>query len=178
MTGVRSGMTMEMEGRAASDLEVPAVSPDGPTGEPLAVQASGWLFRAAAALGGAQAEALRPLGLSPSAFNVLRALRAADDGMLEPWQLAEQLTVSRPSITGLLDTLQRKGLIDRHPHADDGRRIQVALTDAAIALLAEEEPRQDAVLARGFADVAPEEIAELISLLRRISTASGTGEQA
>src|SRR3712207_1660616 len=99
-----------------------------PDCDPLTVQSIVWLLRASNAVLNAHADELRPLGLSPSAFNVLVSLHNSEGRVLEPCQLAERLLVSRPSVTGLLDTLQAKGLIVRRPHADDRRRVLVELT--------------------------------------------------
>ncbi len=143
-----------------------------PECDPLLVQGTIWLFRAANAATNAQADELRHLGLSPSAFNVLMSLLNTPGTILEPCQLADRLLVSRPSMTGLLDTLQAKGLIRRTPHPDDGRRVLVALTDDARALLeghfAEHYRRQAAL----FADLSSGEVATLVDLLRRVRGAT------
>lgn len=41
-----------------------------------------------------------------------------------------RLGVDRTTMVALLDTLEGKGLVSRHPHADDRRRNVVELTDA------------------------------------------------
>ena len=139
-----------------------------PDCDPLNVQAFIWLFRAFNGALNAQAEELRPLGLSPSAFNVLMALHNSDDDTLEPCQLAQRLLISRPSVTGLLDTLQTKGLITRQPHAEDRRRILVTLTEAGQQLLsshfATHYREQNAL----FGDLSADEKATLVTLLRRV----------
>lgn len=143
-----------------------------PDCDPLLVQGHIWLLRAANAATNAQADELRHLGLSPSAFNVLMSLRNTPGAVLEPCQLAERLLVSRPSMTGLLDTLQAKGLVVRRPHPEDGRRVLVALTDDAEALLeghfAEHYRRQ----AEMFAELSADEVATLVQLLRRVRGAT------
>lgn len=136
--------------------------------EPLAVQTVWWLTRAYDAAISAQTEELRPLNLSPSAFNMLLALRGAAEHTLEPCQLADQLLVSRPSVTGLLDTLQRRGLIERRPHSGDRRRLLVVLTDAGHELLENHFPhhyRLQSLLVEGL-DADEQE--QLVVLLRRI----------
>jgi DNA-binding MarR family transcriptional regulator len=143
-----------------------------PDCNPLAVQAIIWLFRAFNAASNAQSEELRPAGLSPSAFNVLMALVNTPEHTLEPCQLAERLLVSRPSMTGLLDTLQSKGLIERHAHPEDRRRILVVLTDAGRTLLDRHFPthyREQNQLLSGF---SAEELEQLVVLLRRIPGAT------
>jgi len=139
--------------------------------DPLNVQVLIWLFRAYNAAMTAQADQLRPLGLSPSAFNVLMALHNTEGRRLEPWQLAERLLVSRPSVTGLLDTLQAKGLIDRLPHTDDRRRMLVALTASGLALLEDHFATHYAEQEAMFADLDADERAQLVTLLRGVTGA-------
>ena len=44
--------------------------------------------------------------------------------------LADRLGKSVSATTRLVDGLQRRGWVERRPHPDDGRRIQLVLTDA------------------------------------------------
>lgn len=143
-----------------------------PDCQPLAVQAKMWLFRAANAAFNAQADELRGLGVSPSAFNVLMALRHTPGHVLEPCQLAERLLISRPSITGLLDNLQAKGLVARRPHDRDGRRVVVVLTSGGQALLQEHFPTHYAELHALVESLTDEEQATLVTLLRRVRGAT------
>jgi len=64
---------------------------------------------------------------SLGAFNVLTILEGAD-GPLAPSTIAERMVVSRPTITGLLDTLEARRLVERRAHRTDGRRRVVVLT--------------------------------------------------
>ena len=139
-----------------------------PTCDPLNSQTHVWLMRACAAIMNAQAEELRPLGLSPSAFNVLMALHNTDEHVLEPCQLADRLLVSRPSITGLLDTLQAKGLVVRRPHAEDRRRVLVELTDEGMQTLRQHFARHYDEQNEAFAGLSDEDKMQLIRLLRRV----------
>lgn len=143
-----------------------------PDCDPLQVQVVIWLLRAYSAAIGTQADELRPLGLSPSGFNVLMALHNTPGRTLEPFELAERLLVSRPSVTGLLDTLQAKGLIRREPHPDDRRRVNVVLTEEAADLLARHFPTHYARQRALLGGLSAEEMAQLIGLLRKISGAT------
>jgi DNA-binding MarR family transcriptional regulator len=65
--------------------------------------------------------------LSASAFQTLAIL----DGAGEPLAghtIAERLLVSSASMTSLLDTLERRGLVERHPHPVDRRKVLIHLT--------------------------------------------------
>ena len=167
-----------VRGRVAPDTHVIELERLGyqeashPACEPLNIQAMVWLLRAYNALINAQAEELRPVGLSPSAFNVLMALHNTEDHMLEPCQLAQRLLISRPSVTGLLDTLQTKGLITRQPHADDRRRILVTLTEEGRSVLESCFASHYAGVNAAFADLTSDEVETLVTLLRRVRGAT------
>ncbi len=69
-------------------------------------------------------------GLSGSAFQTLAIL----DGAGEPLPghvVAERLLVSSASMTSLVDTLERRGLVERHPHPTDRRKVLIHLTPEA-----------------------------------------------
>lgn len=140
--------------------------------DPLAVQVLVWLVRAATAVLDNQAENLRDVGLSTSGFNVLMALRNSPGQVLEPCDIAERLLVSRPSVTGLLDTLESRGLIERRSHPHDGRRRLVHLTAAARDLLAGNLSVHYREIDRLLADLSREEQVHLVTLLRRVDGAT------
>lgn len=73
------------------------------------------------------ASRLAPHGLSEGRFIVLFLLHGAG-GTLSPHALAERAGVTRATISGLLDGLQREGLLQRRSDEDDGRRLQIVLT--------------------------------------------------
>jgi DNA-binding MarR family transcriptional regulator len=142
-----------------------------PDCDPLSVQVVLWVLRASSAVLGHQAEILREPDLSPSAFNVLMALRNTPGGVLEPCDIADRLLVTRPSVTGLLDTLENKGLIERRPHPADRRRRLVHLTASAHEVLTDHLSHHYAELERLLGGLGRSERAELITLLRKIDGA-------
>lgn len=72
---------------------------------------------------------LAPHGLSEGRFVLLFLLDAAPDG-LAPNMLAERAGVTRATVTGLLDGLEREGLVARHAEASDRRALRIRLTRA------------------------------------------------
>ena len=76
----------------------------------------------------------RPYGLSSATFNVLVVLLGAG-GSLSPCEIGEQLLVTRGTVTGLLDSLERQRLVQRLPHPKDRRMLLIELTDEGRALL-------------------------------------------
>ena len=128
------------------------------------------LMRTAAHVGAEQTRRLRHTSLSPSAFNVLLELADAPDHALQPCALAERMAVSRPSMCGLIDGLQAKGLVTRTPHQRDGRRVLVALSVAGQRLVDEHRNDHDEMLDALLRDLTNNERQRLIGLLQRIGS--------
>ncbi len=67
----------------------------------------------------------------------LAALLAAADGPgITPRMLGDRLDVTSATVTGLLDRLERDGLIQRQPHATDRRTYTITTTAAGDTLIA------------------------------------------
>ena len=87
------------------------------------------LVRAHEALWSLLNEAMRPYGLSAGGREALAIIEGAG-GSLSPSVIAKRLFVTTASTASLLDTLERRGLVTRHPASDDRRKVIVSLTDA------------------------------------------------
>lgn len=72
--------------------------------------------------------------LGPSQFNVLNVLSDQPDG-LSQIELGRLLITHRSNVTGLVDRLERRGLVGRRDSATDRRAYRVVLTDAGRKLL-------------------------------------------
>jgi DNA-binding MarR family transcriptional regulator len=70
--------------------------------------------------------ALRPHGLSAAQYAALSVL-ARDPGVSGA-DLARGCNISPQAMNGLLATLHREGLVERHPHPTHGRILQLNLT--------------------------------------------------
>ena len=75
------------------------------------------------------ASLLLPLNLSPATGLVLSIL-ADSETPVSPNQIADRLIISRASVTSLLDSLEKRGFIKRHPHLSDRRMLLVELTSS------------------------------------------------
>lgn len=54
---------------------------------------------------------------------------------LEPSVIAERLIITSGSMTSMLDTLEKRGLVRRMPHPGDRRKLLVDVTDEAVSIL-------------------------------------------
>lgn len=68
-----------------------------------------------------------PWDLSPSQFNVLNLLYGLPEGLSQT-DVGRQLIVHRSNVTGLVDRLEKRGLVKRRALAGDRRVYQVVLT--------------------------------------------------
>ncbi len=74
-------------------------------------------------------------GLSPSQYNVLRILRAAERGRLSCSEIGERMVTRDSDLTRLVSGLERRGLVVRETDANDRRRSINRITAAGRALL-------------------------------------------
>lgn len=86
-------------------------------------------------------ELLRPYGLSASTFTLLQIV-AGDPEPVTPSQIASRVNVpvTTATVTGLIDTCERKGWVTRRRHPTDRRMVIVDITPAGRELLHEVEP--------------------------------------
>ncbi len=93
------------------------------------------LQRTADALMQGVAAALKPVGLSPAQYNVLRILRGAGPGGLACREIGERMITRDPDITRLLDRLEDRGLVNRNRDRADRRVITTRITEKGLRIL-------------------------------------------
>jgi len=110
-------------------------------------------------------EAIRPFGLSASQFDVLQQLLHANP--LEHGELQRRLAVASPSLTNVLDVMERDGWIIRSAVPGNFRAKLISLTARAEALRTDERFRRaDAELQhRMFGEFSAEEIRGFLLML-------------
>src|SRR5881396_1260765 len=69
---------------------------------------------------------IRSLGLTPSQFDVIATL--GDTEGMTCKMLSEQTLVTKGTLTGVLDRLEKKGLVERVPSREDRRSTIIRLT--------------------------------------------------
>src|SRR4029077_21111955 len=112
-------------------------------------------------------EVLRPLALEPGEFALLRAV-AASDGEAQH-ALAERLHISPSWMVAVVDELEKRGLLERRPHARDRRIRKLHLTAASKKLLKQAEQRARRFDAQVAGPLSEAEILELLELLDRVA---------
>lgn len=79
-------------------------------------------------------------GLSGGKFAVLLVIQRSPCAALTPTECAHAAQVSCSTISGLLNGLERKGLISRSLHPDDGRMNAIQLSETGEQLMAKLVP--------------------------------------
>jgi DNA-binding MarR family transcriptional regulator len=106
--------------------------------------------------------------LSPSQFNVLNLLHLNPDGLSQT-DLSRQLIMHRSNLTGLVDRLEKRGLVARREVAADRRAYSVVLTAAGTRLLRDILPRYYDEAARVWDRLPARRAAELIADLQQVA---------
>jgi DNA-binding MarR family transcriptional regulator len=111
--------------------------------------------------------------LSRSARQVLAVVEGAGRP-LEPSTIGERVLITTGSMTSILDTLEKRGLIRRIPHPDDRRKLHVELTPEAEAILNELLPslhaRERDVICGALSSSEQRQLLRLIGKVQRAAT--------
>jgi DNA-binding MarR family transcriptional regulator len=110
---------------------------------------------------------LQPFQITPASGLVLSILEDAG-GPLPPNAISKQLIVSRAAVTGLLDSLEKRGYVRRTAHPTDRRMLLVEITESGSAAVREFRPLVHREQAKWLACLTPEEQETLVHLLGRI----------
>lgn len=89
-----------------------------------------------------------------------------------PADLAEQACCTRATMTGLIDTLVRDGLVHREPSPDDRRVMKLSLTNAGMEFLNSILPEHFERITDLMSALSEEECRTLLALLTKVSERS------
>lgn len=99
-----------------------------------------------------------------------RVLRVLDErGTMDPKDLAQAACLLNPSLTRIMQLLEKKGLIARKDHPSDRRKVLLDITPEGVALLGEAAPESAAIFARLEEKFGREKVEQLLDLLNDLS---------
>ena len=108
--------------------------------------------------------------ISQGRFMVMMLLDSAETGVgILPSEIAQQLGVTRATVTGLLDGLEKCGLISRQMHPDDRRAFCIEITPKGRSFLADLLPGHYRRIAGLMAHLDHDEQRQLVALLTKVS---------
>lgn len=137
--------------------------------EPAAVEATLILLRVATDVMAAFDSYLSTLKMSPGRLSVLTILNRDPAQPLSPSTLAERAGVTRATMTGLVDRLERDKLIKRSLDKTDRRKASVLLTRKGQAFLDSAMPGYYQRIGSMMADLNESERRALTAALYRVS---------
>ncbi|WP_433433318.1 MarR family winged helix-turn-helix transcriptional regulator [Nonomuraea sp. CA-141351] len=108
-------------------------------------------------------------GLSSGAMDVLLRLSAADEDGLSIGDLAQSAGVSSRNVTGLVDTLEKDGLVRRVQDQRDRRSVLARITPEGRAWIAAFRKPSQLAMAAMFRGFSPEELTSLRHLCLRLA---------
>lgn len=139
-----------------------------PSGDATSTECAQNLIHTADLFRDADMRALRHHGLSIPARILLATLEGAGEPLSHS-AIAERLFVTGASVTSLVDTLVRKGLVRRVPDTSDRRVMLVELTDAAQPVIDAYLAEVTTLHAHEFAVLDDEERETFVRLLAKVA---------
>jgi DNA-binding MarR family transcriptional regulator len=125
------------------------------------------LVRAESVVVSALSENFKRHGITPAGFNVLMILQGSDEPLC-PNEIGERRLVTRGTVTGVLDSLEQRGLVVRRRHPEDRRMLLIELTAKGRRLLDELLPEHRAAERRVLGALSDREVATLAKLLAKV----------
>ena len=139
-----------------------------PTLNPTASEAFLHLLRTGDAVFAAESRFLAQHHITQGRFTVLMLLNRCSDHPSTPAELAAEAGVTRATITGLLDTLERDGIVSRESDAEDRRTVLVRLTKAGRRLLEKMLPDYFECVTKIMKPLNASQRKQLVGLLQQI----------
>lgn len=111
-------------------------------------------------------------GLSDAKLEVLEVLCCCSDRRACLHALGDELGVTRPNVTKLVDGLERGGLVERLPHPSDRRMVHAHLTRQGLRVAERALPGRSEVMERLWDALDDDELAQLVALLQAVAERS------
>jgi DNA-binding MarR family transcriptional regulator len=110
---------------------------------------------------------LKPAGITPEQYHVLRILQEAGPKGIALSEVAERLPAGDPDVTGLLDRLEQRGLAYRAREAPDRRVVTARLTGEGRRVLNKLEAPVAALHGRQLGPLGERGLKDLRRLLQK-----------
>ncbi|HUP70663.1 MAG TPA: MarR family transcriptional regulator [Acidimicrobiales bacterium] len=109
---------------------------------------------------------LRVHGLHLATAQALSVLEGADNA-LTPNEIGEHLHLTSGTVTTVIDSLEKRNLVERKPHPQDRRKVLVSITDAGRVVLDRYLPEAVAIQTAMLGGLNDDELQALSKLLTR-----------
>jgi DNA-binding MarR family transcriptional regulator len=142
--------------------------------EESSVQLADLLQRLTKRLRRAQMSQLAPLGLTPAQERALRLITFSEEPP-RMTELAERLRIVPRSVTSVIDSLEKAGLVRREIDSANRRAIRLHLTDRGLAVREQMRQARRQASEDLFAPLSAQQRAQLMTLLSALDDPLGDG---
>ena len=105
--------------------------------------------------------------LSPSQFNVLNLLHGREEGCTQT-ELSRELIMHRSNVTGLIDRLEKRGLVQRQDKDHDRRAYRVNLSAAGNKLMRQILPHYHDAAEKVWGNLTVRRAVQLVAELQQV----------
>lgn len=125
------------------------------------------LLRTAESLWNASRSFFARWDLSPSQFNILNLVHDRSEGYTQT-ELSRELIMHRSNVTGLIDRLESRGLVQRHTSPEDRRIYRVVISPAGKKLVQQILPHYYAAAEKVWGKLPISRARQLVEELQRV----------
>ena len=136
--------------------------------DPLAVFTLNQLLAATRDVEAALDKDMGQYGLSMGRYVTLWAIAERQSKGVTPAELADSLGVTRATMTGLLDGLEKDALIKRTRRKDDRRKVNISLKEQGAQLLAQMYPDHIERCSQAMRFLSEREKKQFVRLLKKV----------
>ena len=109
-----------------------------------------------------------PFGTTDIQFNILMILKNAPKGGISQQALSEKLVVTKSNVVGLVDRMEKQGLVKRQPHPTDRRFNQIVISQKGGELVQKVEAHYDQEVDRMMAELSESEKKAIIEATDKV----------
>ena len=101
---------------------------------------------------------------------ILEILYCHPENQLTPAELADEIHMTRSTMTGNLDSMQHKGLIKRKSHPSDRRMTLITITEQGVEFLKKTIPVKFSDMLKVMKTLTPDERKTMVNVYRKLLT--------
>ncbi|QWE26651.1 MarR family winged helix-turn-helix transcriptional regulator [Polynucleobacter sp. AP-Ainpum-60-G11] len=111
---------------------------------------------------------IKEMGLTTTQFDIVATL--GNQPPMTCKELGEKTLVSKGTMTGVLERLEAKGLIEKFMNANDGRSYKIGLSKSGDRLFKRVFPEHVEYLGKSIGKLSKKEIEHAVTVLREVKT--------
>ena len=109
---------------------------------------------------------IKEMGLTTTQFDIVATL--GNQPPMTCKELGDKTLVSKGTMTGVLERLEAKGLIEKFMNADDGRSYKIGLSKSGDKLFKKVFPEHVEYLGKAFSKLTKKELEQAVMVLKEV----------